>query len=241
MRWVGGTARGEPIEIFTTNYDLLVEQALEEVGVPYCDGFVGAREPFFDVRAIEDDVLPPRWARLWKLHGSINWCRSDHGAVVRKPDPASTARRLIHPSHLKHEESRRMPYLALHDRLRAALRRPQFVMVTCGFSFRDEHLNEVLGEGLQRNASAVVFGLLHRELAAYEDAVELAERTPNLLLLAPDEATVGGVRAPWRAAADPDRETALPGIAIDDGRLRFVLGDFAELAALLRGLSGAAR
>jgi hypothetical protein len=138
MRWVSGASRDEPVELFTTNYDLLAEQALEDVGVPYFDGFVGAREPFFDVRAIEDDALPPRWARLWKLHGSINWCRSDHGAVIRTPNPDAVARRLIHPSHLKYEESRRMPYLALHDRLRAALRRPQFVMVTCGFSFRDE-------------------------------------------------------------------------------------------------------
>lgn len=60
-------------EIFTTNYDLLMEQAFERGSVPYFDGFVGCVKPFFDQRAIEDDVIPARWARLWKLHGSINW------------------------------------------------------------------------------------------------------------------------------------------------------------------------
>ena len=33
-----------PIELFTVNYDLLLETALESVGVPYFDGFVGALE-----------------------------------------------------------------------------------------------------------------------------------------------------------------------------------------------------
>jgi hypothetical protein len=64
MRWVGGTERERPVEVFTPNYDLLVEQALEDLQVPYFDGFVGARHPFFDLRAIEDDSLPRRWARV---------------------------------------------------------------------------------------------------------------------------------------------------------------------------------
>jgi hypothetical protein len=105
MGWVGGVPRNESIELFTTNYDTLAEQALEDVGVPFFDGFVGSREPFFDVRAIEDDAAPSRWAKLWKLHGSINWGRSEDGRVVRRPSASVIARRLIHPSHLKYEES----------------------------------------------------------------------------------------------------------------------------------------
>jgi hypothetical protein len=240
MRWVGGAVRDDPVEVFTTNYDLLSEQALEEAGVPYFDGFVGAHEPFFDVRAIEDDVLPPRWARLWKLHGSINWCLSERRSVVRKPTHEGIARRLIHPSHLKYDESRRMPYLALHDRLRSALRRPHFVMVTCGYSFRDEHLNEVLREGLERNASAVVFGLLHGEIAKYPAAASVAERAANLLLLARDGAIVGSVRGPWRPVDDPDAVVDTPGVSLDGDQPSFQLGDFAHLAALLRELAGAA-
>jgi hypothetical protein len=238
MRWVGGTSRDDPVEVFTTNYDLLAEQALEEVGVPYFDGFVGAREPFFDVRAIEDDELPSRWARLWKLHGSINWCRSGK-TVVRQPSPVTSARRLIHPSHLKYEESRRMPYLALHDRLRAALRRPAVVMVTCGYSFRDAHINELLREGLERNASAVVFSLLHNTLDTYDDAIGIAEGAGNLLLLARDGAVVGRIRAPWREVEDPDSVLRTPGIEVSGGPAVFRLGDFGELAGLLGELAGA--
>ena len=38
-RWVSSIDRLAPIEIFTTNYDLLLEQALEEQCVPFFDGF----------------------------------------------------------------------------------------------------------------------------------------------------------------------------------------------------------
>jgi SIR2-like domain len=81
--WINGTARDSAVEIFTTNYDLLIEQALEIHRVPYFDGFVGGCRPFFDAYAMEEDALPPRWARLWKVHGSINWRQTDEGIVYR--------------------------------------------------------------------------------------------------------------------------------------------------------------
>lgn len=85
--WVSGIARMHAVEVFTPNYDLLVEQAFESHKVPYFDGFVGANEAFFDLPSIESDVLPSRWARLWKLHGSINWWRTSNNDVVRKSGP----------------------------------------------------------------------------------------------------------------------------------------------------------
>jgi hypothetical protein len=109
--WAGTVPRARPIEVFTTNYDLLLEQALEDVRVPYFDGFVGARNPFFDVAAIEHDEIPSRWVRVWKLHGSVNWRYGDDGVVTRVSGRPDGAHALIHPSHLKYEQSRRMPYL----------------------------------------------------------------------------------------------------------------------------------
>ena len=74
-----------------TNYDLLLfEQALERVGVPASDGFVGSHRPFFDATALYRAQLPTRWLRLWKLHGSINWCRGSDGGVYRTFPGAET-------------------------------------------------------------------------------------------------------------------------------------------------------
>lgn len=115
--WVNAVRRDNPVEFFTTNYDLLLEEAFEEFHVPYFDGFAGARNPFFDLRSIEEDSLPKRWVRLWKLHGSINWYQIANKGVYRgKTESSVGVKRVIHPSHLKYQESRRMPYLAMIDR-----------------------------------------------------------------------------------------------------------------------------
>src|SRR5258708_16446635 len=137
--WTGAINRSFPVEIFTTNYDLLIEEALEANRVPYFDGFVGARESFLDLQAMEGDPLPARWARLWKIHGSLSWGEDARGNIHR--GPVTGSRRMIYPSHLKYDESRRMPYLAMLDRLRAFLRQPARVLITSVYSFSDYHLN----------------------------------------------------------------------------------------------------
>jgi hypothetical protein len=151
--WIRGTPRLIPIELFTTNYDLLLEQALEDMSVPYFDGFIGARAAFFDPYAIESEEgkLPPRWARLWKLHGSINWwsqSTSQAAVVVRSTKDKAGVCRLIHPSHLKYDESRKMPYLAMMDRLKAFLAKARAVLIICGYSFRDVHINSLISQAL---------------------------------------------------------------------------------------------
>ena len=39
VNWITGTTRDYPVEIFTTNYDLLFEEAFESVRAPYFDGW----------------------------------------------------------------------------------------------------------------------------------------------------------------------------------------------------------
>ena len=74
VSWISGTGREHPIEVFTTNYDLLFEEAMERAGIPFFDGFSGAHEPFFDPSSVAANDLPPRWTRIWKPHGSLAPC-----------------------------------------------------------------------------------------------------------------------------------------------------------------------
>jgi len=83
VSWINGINRKYGVEIFTTNYDLLFEIALERAKTPYFDGFSGSKTAFFDPSSISKNDLPPRWVRLWKLHGSIGWESNDAGEVVR--------------------------------------------------------------------------------------------------------------------------------------------------------------
>jgi len=198
--WVGQLERFYPLEVFTPNYDLLVEEAFEKFKVPFFDGFVGTREPFFDLAAMEQDKVPDRWVRLWKLHGSINWIKQSDESVFRCHPRKSGQQVMIYPSHLKYEQSRRMPYLAMCDRLKAFFREVNPIIVLCGYSFADEHLNELLLDGLRVNRSAHCFALMYSKLADYQQAVTCAERLPNLTLLAWDGAVIATRRGSYREA-----------------------------------------
>ncbi len=45
-------------EVFTTNYDLVIERSLETGHIPYFDGFVGSYEPFFWQDSIDRITQP---------------------------------------------------------------------------------------------------------------------------------------------------------------------------------------
>lgn len=249
--WIGGVPRANAVELFTPNYDLLLEQGLEAGQIPYFDGFIGSKQAFFDLTSMEADgknALPDRWARLWKLHGSVNWWRvavaqQQKGAadkskvefeVVRGEKPENAAQQMIYPSHLKYDQSRRMPYLAMLDRLRSFLGRGQAVLVTCGYSFLDQHLNEVILQGLRSNPTAMCFGLLHSKKSDYSIAVEKAKRHQNLSLLARDGAVLGTFEKDWHG--EERSGDSLNGLSVRKpatGNCEFVLGDFRKLGEFL--------
>lgn len=229
--WIRAVRRLAPTQIFTTNYDLLMEQALERQRVAYFDGFMGSHEPVFDLEAIEEDELPSRWTLLWKLHGSINWSQDAEGNVIRRPaDAKDQTSALVYPSHLKYDQSRRLPYLAMMDRLKAFLRKPGAILVSCGFSYRDQHINEVMDQSLRANPTASVQALLYGSLDDYDDAKKLASGLHNLALMAEDGGVIGGSEGRWATQnADGSEE---------DTSVKCDLGDFAAFGNFLQTLTG---
>lgn len=239
--WSRSIRRERPVHLFTTNYDLLMEQALEESSAPYFDGFIGARKAFFDLGAVEDEaLLPPRWTRLWKIHGSLNWRLEGKTDVVRSDEKTDKQSYLIYPSHLKYDQSRKMPYLAMLDRLKAFLLSPSSLLFICGYSFADEHINDVICRSLEANPTAHAFACVFGELEweKYKLARQCALATPNLSLLGFDKAIVGRTLGEWSGEGTDD--LLLPSsILVKDGdKVTLRLGDFAALGMLLRGLSG---
>ena len=265
--WIGGVHRLFPVEVFTPNYDLLFEQAFEAHPHPHFDGFVGSREPWFDLSSIEHDAIPARWTRLWKLHGSINWEKLEEKVdgtsrvqVVRVSREAGAGKVMIYPCHLKYDQSRRMPYLAMLDRLRAffhgdATSRRVFPdtqdedaprLVICGYSFLDDHLNEVLLDGLRGNRKAHCFALMYSNLSDHPRAVEYARKQANLTVLAKDGAVIGlrqGRYRPGIAGGDEhkpwlyEEAVATMDPANPEQQPRSRLGDFHYFALFLEQLS----
>lgn len=234
VRWIVGTRRDSPVQIFTPNYDLLIEEALERQRAPYFDGFVGSHRPFFDPASVLTDKLPARWTLLWKLHGSLGWNLEDKN-VVRTGQRSATA--LIYPEHLKYEQVGRLPYSALFERLKAFLTTPDTLLLCTGFSFSDAHILAVLDEALASNAHTAIFAFQFGRLEDERSAVKVAEGQSNMSVYARNGAVISGVEGQWkpgeqlrenwqekiRAAFWPDTD--------DTGE--FELGDFSKLARFL--------
>lgn len=238
--------REKPIEVFTTNYDLLLEEAFEDLSIAYFDGFVGSRQSFFDLRAVEDNLIPKHWTRLWKIHGSINWFQKANKEVYRSSlTKANGDSYLIYPSHLKYEQSRKMPYLALIDQLNRFIRQPNSLLIISGYSFNDQHLNDTIISALKANPNSMAIALLFDTMTyeiggeifeRYPEAIERAKRN-NLALWAYDEAIIGTARGKWKIPVDIEDEENLAE-CYDKKDKQLKLGDFSKLGDFLQALIG---
>ena len=230
--WISGTRRVHSIEIFTPNYDLLIEEALERARAPYFDGFTGSYRPFFDAASVSTDVLPSRWTRLWKLHGSLGW-KVSNDLVVRTGSREATE--LIYPDHLKYDQITRQPYSALFERLRSFLTSPDTLLLCSGFSFLDSHICAVLDEAMAANSHSAIFAFQYKNLSGEQAVTSMASSRPNLSVYARDGAIINGVAGRWEPGQPPNEEWEAirhtfwqPGFGTKDGE--FLLGDFAKLS-----------
>lgn len=164
--WASKARRRFPAEIFTTNYDYLFEIALEGSGIPYFDGFSGSYEPFFCPEAVEDIEAYPHLVKLWKMHGSLGWTFRECDKAVIRDKSASAKSILIYPSHLKYNTSKKQPYVGLIDRLCTFLQQDDAVLITCGYSFGDSHINERIATSLRRGANSHVIAMYYDQ---YQD------------------------------------------------------------------------
>lgn len=206
------TGRAKSLEIFTTNYDILFERALESAQVPFFDGFVGSHEPFFYTDAVDRDELLPGygWVRLWKIHGSVNWEIIDHGGFKRiaRTHQKDTGQ-LILPSHRKYDESRKQPYVAMIDRLSRILNREYSLLITCGYSFNDEHINSIILSILDNSPTSNVISLQFGELSPDDKLVKWAEQKKNLTIIGKNAGVLGGRYGKWRLTTAVDGSTCL--------------------------------
>ncbi|MHB1488786.1 MAG: SIR2 family protein [Acidimicrobiales bacterium] len=227
--WAAQADYHHPVEIFTVNYDLLLETALEELGVPYFDGFVGNLRARFRTDLVEALPEDPAWyvasrfVRLWKLHGSVNWVRSEDNQIVRIGQPADALPAAIYPSDAKYEDSRRVPFIVLQDRLRRALHQPETIVLISGFSFADDHLNELLFDAAIRRKRSEFVVFNYGDIS--DNLAERATRTPNIQVVGRTEAVLGGVRSNWRAPSDDIQDLWKNG--------ELALPDFNHLASYL--------
>jgi hypothetical protein len=148
--------------VFTTNYDLFNETAMDRLGLPYANGFSGVVERRFNpatfryALAEQLDLSNRKWTAvdgfvyLCKLHGSISWIEDDHGlfpiretAISKEPGKI-----MIYPTPAKQNSSLGSPYADLFREFQSRIVREQSVLFTMGYAFGDEHINNIIYQAL---------------------------------------------------------------------------------------------
>jgi hypothetical protein len=162
------------LNLFTLNYDTLVEQAADAEGIVLIDGFVGAIERIFRPESYDQDLYFPaettegrvhrldRVVHFYKLHGSVNWYAKEpdwdnpYGVSVCNNVTNDISPVLIYPTPLKYGETVGMPYSELFRRFAWAIVRPQSTLFVIGYGFGDEHVNAIIRQALAVPSFTVV-------------------------------------------------------------------------------------
>ncbi|MGB2058425.1 MAG: SIR2 family protein [Alcanivorax sp.] len=176
MSFASRTGVRDRLNIFTTNYDRLIEAGAELAGLHLLDRFLGNLMPIFRSSRLDLDMHynppgirgEPRYlegvARYTKLHGSVDWLQTGKdirrfglpfGAGSVEPylqapglGEATAQKLIIYPNAAKDRETADYPYVELFRDLAAAVCRPNSTLVTYGYSFGDEHINRVIRDML---------------------------------------------------------------------------------------------
>ena len=171
--------------IFTSNYDLAFEYAFDNLGVKYIDGFSGFHHRYFKPETFNYDIFYPgsttagkvqrieKVVRYFKLHGSISWVNdSQHTPSniygieempielikrkAKEDNDSLYGNLMIYPTAVKKSYTLDLPYSELFRHFAYCISQPQSVLFTVGYSFYDEHFNDIIYQALSNPTFTLV-------------------------------------------------------------------------------------
>ena len=184
------------LKLFTTNYDMLFEQAANECGFTMIDGFTFTFPRVFNGNNYDYDIVIRKNSRitaqenyankvfhLYKLHGSLDWERDDETDQIRKCDFANNKRPvMIFPSSIKYETSYEQPFFEMMSRFQTELRMDNALLIIIGYSFGDKHINSMIFEALEQNHSLQLV-IVDPCIENFEEIIQRTQRSANILLI----------------------------------------------------------
>ena len=234
------TATRERTQIFTLNYDRLIEYGSDLLGLRIVDRFVGTLAPVFHSSRLGVDLHynppgirgEPRYlegvVHLTKLHGSVDWRSSPSpsggpevqrsalpfGAAENHPGLPRKAgdRLLIYPNPAKDVETLEYPYAELFRDFATSVCQPNSVVVAYGYGFGDDHVNRVLRDMLSIPST-------HLVIISYDDA---GGRLPTFCANVGREAQITLLVGKHFGDLETLVKNYLPKPAIDHATLRMV-------------------
>ena len=155
--------------LFTTNYDLAFDYALDNLGIHYINGFSGVHNRCFRPEVYDYDIYYPgqsvsgkvhraeKVLRYYKLHGSLSWIATEetlsnpYGIKEIPIDNFNFQEQMnlmIYPCVSKKTFTLDLPYSELFRNFANSIIQPQSVLIALGYSFYDEHINDIIYQAL---------------------------------------------------------------------------------------------
>lgn len=184
------------LKLFTTNYDMLFEQAANECGFTMIDGFTFTFPRVFNGNNYDYDIVIRKNSRitaqenyagkvfhLYKLHGSLDWEKDEESGQIRKCDFANNKMPvMIFPSSIKYETSYEQPFFEMMSRFQTELRMDNALLIIIGYSFGDKHINSMIFEALELNHSLQLV-IVDPYIDNFEEIIKRTERSANIMLI----------------------------------------------------------
>jgi hypothetical protein len=150
------------VQLYTTNYDTLFEQAAMRAGLTTIDGFTFSHPRVFcgvnfdyDIvyrersRIKPDESFIPNVFQLYKIHGSVDWERESDDRIIQKDSVEKPC--IIYPASDKYESSYEQPYIELIAHFQQTLRKEGTLLIVIGFGFKDKHIQGIIKEAVSQN------------------------------------------------------------------------------------------
>ena len=150
------------VQLYTTNYDKLFEQAAQNIGATIIDGFSFTLPRRFSGNNFEKDIVyrertrvkneesfVPNVFQLYKLHGSIDWEKDENGSIIQNENTEKPC--IIYPASDKYESSYEQPYFEMMAHFQQTLRKEGTLLIVVGFGFKDKHIQNVIKEAVTQN------------------------------------------------------------------------------------------
>ena len=163
------------INVFTTNNDLFNETALDCLNIHYINGFSGGLKKYFNPAffnytyskrmdtSLEKFEPVNNMVYLYKIHGSVNWVEDSSNAnsyfnirELTEVEKDYNGKAMIYPTPLKQNKSLGSPYVDLFREFQHKLLEPNSVLFVLGYSFNDEHINDIIYRSLVTNSSLIL-------------------------------------------------------------------------------------
>ncbi|EKE13921.1 MAG: hypothetical protein ACD_12C00750G0003 [uncultured bacterium] len=190
------------VNVFTTNFDMFMEDSCERLGIPYNDGFAGQINPSFSVANFNkiqrykslqfDNTSDIPLFNIIKLHGSVSWQTKNEMIIYsngthiaddlgdKTGDDFNKEYKkiaVINPNAEKHIETvLNTNYAAMLRKFTLELEKENSILIIIGFSLEDKHIKNLLYGVMKTNPTLIV---IYFSYSQYIEATHKLEENKN--------------------------------------------------------------